>query len=287
MVMHSSLRASLVGEFVASMPPAYRSAFTEQEMLGHARVALQRSGTLASVVRSTAAADPGEAVLLIVADDRPGLLATISAALALNGLDVVRAEANTRVRGDGKSEAVDLFWVRNPRGEEPEAAGIAQLEVTLNLLLDGRLDVQEVARRRGYAKAATLGETKVRFLPSEDGGLALLEIQTSDRPGLLLGLARALWKEKVNITRADVRTENGRVLDRFTVTEIGGAPIGQPRRLRIQVAVLGALELVSETRAALAPCVARSSPATRKIHFQPRHGAVHAGRKRRSMGVPG
>jgi UTP:GlnB (protein PII) uridylyltransferase len=268
-VMPSPLPASLVREFLATMPPAYRTAFAEQEILGHARVVLERSGTQAHVARTAAATEAGEAVLCIAADDRPGLLATISAALVLNELDVVRAEANTRVRADGKAEAVDLFWVRDvgsAPGERLSAAGIAQLEVTLNLLLDGRLDLEEVARRRGYAPPTMLGETRVRFLEGEGGGLAVLEVQTSDRTGLLLGLARALCKERVNIAHADVRTENGRVLDRFVVTEIGGAAIGSARRLRIQVAILGALQPMTERPLALAPqSITRQRPSGTRL----------------------
>ena len=45
----------------------------------------------------------------MVADDRPGLLATISAALVLCGLDVIEAEAYTRRVEGEHDEAIDVF----------------------------------------------------------------------------------------------------------------------------------------------------------------------------------
>ena len=78
-------------------------------------------------------------------------------------------------------------------------------------------------------------------MEDSDGGLEILEVETRDRLGLLFCLAHALHAERVNITSAEVTTLEGRVVDRFGITEVGGGPIGPGRRLTVQVAVLAAI----------------------------------------------
>jgi [protein-PII] uridylyltransferase len=228
---------------MASMPSAYRTAFPPDEIAKHARTAIERRQVRASVNRLESVWHPGTVALCVVADDRPGLLATLSAALVLNGLDIVHAEAYTRRTTSGPREAVALFWVREiGLSSRLGPAGVAGIETTLGLLLDGRIALQEIVRRHGQTSSSTLPETRVRFVEGRDGGLAVLEVETADRAGLLLALADALFTQRVDIVRAEVRTEQGKVLDRFMVTEIDGTPISSSRRLKLQVAVLGVIQ---------------------------------------------
>jgi UTP:GlnB (protein PII) uridylyltransferase len=82
----------------------------------------------------------------------------------------------------------------------------------------------------------------VRFIEGDDGALCTLEVETDDRSGLLLTLARALSQQKVSVERSEVRTLASRVSDRFTLAEQDGTPISEGRRLNIQVAVISAIE---------------------------------------------
>ena len=86
----------------------------------------------------------------------------------------------------------------------------------------------------------------VRFLEDADGQLSTLEVETSDRSGLLLSLSQALYEQNVTIDESEVKTLEGKVRDRFHIVELSGAPISPARRLEIQVAVIGALELPAE-----------------------------------------
>ncbi len=236
--------SSFLQEYLASMPAAYRTAFPPEEIAEHARAVLERDGARVEVRRTHSSWHPGSVALCIVAADRPGLLATISAALVLHRLDVVHAEAYTRPTAGATREALALFWVRkldDGRSEELGPAGVAEIQTTLGLLLEGRIGLEEIVRRRGQPPRGTQS-TRVRFESNHGGGLAVLEVETADRAGLLLSLAQALYTQRINITRAEVRTDHGQVLDRFVVTELDGSPIGPDRRLKIQVAVLGAIQ---------------------------------------------
>lgn len=201
----------------------------------------------------------------MIADDRPGLLAIISAAIVMCGLDVVYAEAHTRRLPNGKAEAVDIFFLRHALPEQRKVRvsrqEIAALQETLIGLLEGRIDARGATPPRETALApAPTGDigTVVRFIESGDGVLGTLEVETGDRSGLLLALSRALFEQRVQIVESEVKTVEDRVYDRFTVVELDGRPISPERRLQIQVAVLSAIEPTVE-RASQRPPAQRSA----------------------------
>lgn len=85
-------------------------------------------------------------------------------------------------------------------------------------------------------------ETRVRFVGEAKGVLSLLEVESAGRNGLLGVLSRALFDLRVQIVRAESRVSGTRRVERLTVVEFDGAPIGAARRLEIQVGVLQAIE---------------------------------------------
>jgi [protein-PII] uridylyltransferase len=231
--------------FEASMPESYLKNFDGVAVAEHARLAT--SGTSRAVRVGAFPSERAGTALCVVAPDRPGLLATISAALVLERLDVIEAEAYTRRRPGHPDEAVDIFWVRHDlpeRRDEPVTADdIESLRSTLAGLLDGRVD-RERASDPGFVRSPTPSSvgTVVRFLEGDDGSFATLEVETGDRSGLLLALAQALFQQSVQIVASQVKTNGTRVFDRFSIVELDGKPIGAPRRLEIQVAVLTAVD---------------------------------------------
>jgi [protein-PII] uridylyltransferase len=237
---------AFVKAFADSLPASYRAVFDWAAIAEHAAISQRRSPGHCSVGTCFASRLPGHA-LCVVADDRPGLLATISAALVSERLDVIAAEAYTRrVPGQGR-EAVDVFWVRPLDTPEPERALppalVEHLEKTLDDLLAEQYD-PAIARIPTQPPSARVESTTttVRFIEDRSGLLSTLEVETNDRAGLLLVLARALYEQKVQIVSSSVRTENGHVKDRFEVTEVDDSPISPDRRLLVQVAVLSAVQ---------------------------------------------
>lgn len=233
----------LVRDFIASMPRAYRYVFSERGIADHARLAIERGRAVARIGRFHSRRDLGAGAICVIADDRPGLLAMISAALVSESLDVVHAEAYTRTIAGGGHEAVDVFWVRDMAAPDVEHLGderLAALERTLIDLIEGRQSPAQF--RRTARPAAQRYEANVRFVEGEDGQLSTLEVETVDRSGLLLALAHALFESKVQITRSAVHTEGERVRDLFVLLELDGSPIGPARRLDIQVAVMTAID---------------------------------------------
>jgi [protein-PII] uridylyltransferase len=182
----------------------------------------------------------------VIADDRPGLLATISAAFVKENLDIIAAEAYTRILPNHSREALDVFWVQRLGAEDPRrplsTGDIRRLEQTLASMLDDQL--QPLSRVSTSPPPRIAAEANVRFVEDKDGQLSWLEVETDDRAGLLLTLSRVLFEQKVQIVSSHVRTEAGRVKDKFAITELNDDPISNERRMQVQVAVLSAIQRI-------------------------------------------
>jgi [protein-PII] uridylyltransferase len=234
--------------FVASLPPGYSQKYQPDVIARHIAIADARGAQPVSVglIESES---PGGHALCVVANDQPGLLATISGAMVLAGWDVIDAEAYTRKLPNARFEAIDLFWLRRqgqatPAG--PTAQDAQQLQEFLSDILLGKRRFPTLFPPGVGADADSApihpSDTRVRFIDDNAGSLGTLEVETGDRSGLLWALSRALFEHKVQILNSQVRTRDGRVFDRFEVVELDGSPINEARRLEIQVAVLGAIE---------------------------------------------
>ncbi|HYP74630.1 MAG TPA: hypothetical protein VER12_01670 [Polyangiaceae bacterium] len=238
-----------VRAFAASLPESYRRNFDIVAIGAHTKIARERESASANVGCFNSSRVPGSAIC-VVADDRPGLLATISAALVLCGLDVIEAEAYTRRVEQRMNEAVDVFWVRHEKDQQRKLRvskeEIDLLRTTLIGLLDGKLDRRRADPSVRPPPTPSSSETVVRFIEGQDGVFSTLEVETGDRSGLLLALAQALFQQRVQIIGSQVKTTGTRVFDRFHIVEFDGSPISSARRLDIQVAVISAVDPVSD-----------------------------------------
>jgi [protein-PII] uridylyltransferase len=235
------------------MPPRYRDSFDGVAIREHAAIVGRRAAAAAHV-EIWRRLPNGRAIACVVADDRPGLLSLISAALVVQALDVVSAQAYTRALADREgAEAVDFLWLRRDAdlAMPIRSADAVQLSEVLSGLLTGGLTMESVIRRaKGRPSAPPGASTRVAFNETSDAGLSVLTVETFDRPGLLLAITLALFKARVQIVGTDVVTSEGRVVDRFTIVELDGAPILRHRRGAVQTAVLTAIDALAHHKVA-------------------------------------
>ena len=226
------------------MPTRYRESFDGTAMREHAAIVARREGAAAHV-EIWRRLPQGGAVACVVADDRPGLLSLISATLVAQALDVVSAQAYTRANPSGGAEAVDFLWLRRD-AEHPmpiRAADATKVTELLSGLLTGTRTIESVLRRPGRRPSLSPGAgTKVTFNETANQGLSVLTVETFDRPGLLLAITLALFNARVQIVSSEAETAGDRVIDRFQVVELDGAPIVKNRRGAVQTAVLSAID---------------------------------------------
>ncbi|MEY2933756.1 MAG: hypothetical protein RL033_4505 [Pseudomonadota bacterium] len=230
--------------FSASLPGSYRNRYGSEEIRMHAAISRARGSQPARV--GVVPVEGDGLGICVVAQDQPGLFSNIAAALRLQGFDIVHAEAYTRRMDGGEREVLDLFRLQVQQGRTMDTSAAtdiaASIAATLQDLIAGKIDPSQALPAPQAEPMGTFHDTRVRFIEDGDGALCTLEVETDDRSGLLLTLARALSQQKVSVERSEVRTLAKRVSDRFTLAEQDGTPISEGRRLNIQVAVISAIE---------------------------------------------
>jgi UTP:GlnB (protein PII) uridylyltransferase len=240
----SDVPEAFVEAFSLSMPPRYRLLFDPRTIRKHAGICYRRGVRPAHAEVWRTLADRS-AAFCVVADDRPGLLSAIAAALVSHRLDVITALVFSRTTPSGGREAVDLVWVRRANVEdeapieEDEAASLGQV---LSAILSGGISVEQIAAHVPVSRSGEAGIV-VRFEEVDEEGLAPLIIEAPDRPGMLLAIAFEVFQQGGQIVRSLVRTAGGRAFNHFELAEFSGAPLSPERCEQIRAAVLAALSL--------------------------------------------
>ena len=218
------------------MPERYRRAFDEIAIREHAAIVGRRGlgPSPAAHVEIWRQLPKGVGVLCVVADDRPGLLSFISASLVMQKMDVVSAQAYTRLRPKGGGEAVDLLWVRRDAGEHrdagPRGRRRAHRRACSSSSSRATLSIEVAVERARPPRPVPPGARRPpsRSTRTTTRGSCVLTVETFDRPGSAPGHhAGALPRERPD-HRLGRRHPGRRVVDRFSIVEIDGSPIRRP-----------------------------------------------------------
>jgi len=230
-----------IDAFVASMPATYRESFDDVDVAAHLAIAGGRPIGETRVELWKELSDGG-AAMCVVADDRPGLLSQINAALVAHEIDVISAHAYLRQREDGLVEAVDLLFLRRgaDAGHLPvRPRDVMDIPAMIDALAGGRAAI-------GGASLKTLRHggpsTDVRFDHDEQKGTTTLTVEATDRPGLLLVVTRTLFKAALQIVALRAATEKGRAVHRLELAEIDGTALRHDRLVALQTAILTAVD---------------------------------------------
>jgi len=192
---------------------------------------------------------PEAAELCVVADDRPGLLASIAAAITANRLEVLAAQVYSRPVGD-KVEAVDVFWVRDrDGGTEGVSQAMPRLARDLDDVCAGRVEPGELIRAR-TGSSSPWRERPSPAVPTEillddraSPRHTIVEVFAKDRPGLLYRLSHALHGMGLSISLSKINTEGTRVADVFYVSELDGSKLARGARAKdVQEALVRAVD---------------------------------------------
>jgi [protein-PII] uridylyltransferase len=222
--------AEVILALLSSLPERYLLANPPQSIVEHGRAVRERARRAAHVVR-VPSRHPGAAELCVVADDRPGLLASIAAALTANRLEVLTAEVYSHPVGAEK-EALDLFWVRDRDGGTDGVEGsLARLSSDLENVCSGRVLPADLLRARVGSRSpwserrSPAVQTEVLFDNRASPRHTVVEVYAKDRPGLLYTLAHALHELGLSIALSKINTEGARVADVFYVRELDGSKV--------------------------------------------------------------
>lgn len=154
----------------------------------------------------------------IATPDQPGLFAKITGAFAMNGVDVIGAEAWTSTDGI----AIDQFRVSRP---VPDERHRHKLEHDLRGVVAGTVDVgSRIAQRvrnysRTHRRAVAAAPPRLEVLVSNDASASttMIDVRAPDAIAVLYRLAAALTSRGLDIRSAKVATLGHEVVDVFYV----------------------------------------------------------------------
>jgi [protein-PII] uridylyltransferase len=183
----------------------------------------------------------------VVASDRPGLLASIAAAISASKLEIHAAQVHSRPLPGGGSQAVDLFWVHGPRGDQSGVAEtLPKLQRLLREVVTGKVQARDLVkgrRRSRWGRPTPAVFTEVVIDHRASSAQTVIEVLSEDRPGLLFKLAQTLHALGLTITVAKINTEGTRVIDVFYVTELDGRKLDPGTRSdEVRKALLACLQ---------------------------------------------
>ena len=226
-------RRAFLDGYLATMPERYVLANTPAAIAAHAELARAHASDAVSV-ELVPSRHPEIAEICVVARDRPGLLAAITAALAASRLEVHGAQIHSR-KGEGFVQAIDLFWVRD-RGDGlgGVARALPKLARDVGAVLAGEISASDLAKNRGGGSYRERSTPRVKMQVSIDDRASprhtVIEVVARDRPGVLFALSDALHGMGLSIAVAKINTEGSRVADVFYVSDRDGAKVAHGKR---------------------------------------------------------
>lgn len=162
--------------------------------------------------------------VVVVAPDRPGLLAVIVGLLALRGQSVRTAVATT----DGAGVAVDTFAIQPVFDREPDWSGVRdELAAALGDERDLVARVEDRSRRYQPANntAARPPDPVVLVHLGAASDATVIEVRSPDDVGVLFRIARTFTGLGLDIHQARVVTLGHELVDTFYVRDAAGAPV--------------------------------------------------------------
>lgn len=219
--------------FLGAMPDRYLYANDGAEIVRHSRFARQAQMQGVNVTVMTVSEPYVE--LAFIADDRPGLLAMITATLAAARYKVISAQIYSFVDGFGRKRALDLFWVRGSTVSAVKGA-VGRLERDFGRLVSHELTPAELVTGGGRSSHWSDRPTpKVPVGIIIDNRCAtrdtVVEVTTRDQFALLFWLSNTIQSLGLQISLAKINTEGLQVADVFYVTDADGAKLTDPTRV--------------------------------------------------------
>ena len=216
----STWKATLIDELTAAVSSilAGRPQSIDDEVAG------ERFAELLDAVRGDGqlraqCEQAGDFELWVIATpDQPGLFAKITGAFAMNGVDVIAAEAWTSADGI----AIDQFRVSRQLPDERQRS---KLEHDLRGVVVGTVDVgSRIAQRvrnysRAHRRAVAAAPPRLEVLVSNDASASttMVDVRAPDAIAVLYRLAAALTSRGLDIRSAKVATLGHEVVDVFYV----------------------------------------------------------------------
>ena len=238
LALHSALPGT-EGPLWKTLELSYFARHDPSEIAWHARALWRYVDPPKPVVQARPSPLGDGLQVLVYAPDKPDLFVRTCGYFDGAGFSIQDAKVHTSRTGF----ALDTFQVLHPQceGDDPGSYRdlISLIETQLALAIVSQGPLPEPSRGRVSRRVKSFPITpRVSLRPDERAQRWLLSVSTSDRSGLLYGIARVLARYNINLQLAKVTTLGERVEDTFLVD---GAALQQTRaQLQIESELLDA-----------------------------------------------
>ncbi|MBW0001232.1 MAG: [protein-PII] uridylyltransferase [Verrucomicrobia bacterium] len=221
-----------------SMPDRYFQSHNVNEIIGHLRLFRSFLETrfrepdqaLSAVIRWHSKPDQGHSEVWICTWDRAALMAKIAGSFATAWINILSADAYTRV----DSLMLGIFRVCDTNFQSvTEPREQQQVESVLRAALqvqdfDFTPLLERVRRRFGFHAPPELEfPTKLIISNQIHPSYTVIDLQTPDRLGLLYDVLKCLSEPGVNIVHSRIATEKGAAFDTFYATDLEGRKLSE------------------------------------------------------------
>ncbi len=219
-----------------TLEASYFARYDANDISWHARMLHERVHAAVPVVRARVSPLGEGLQVLVYAPDQPDLFARICGYFDGTGFNILDAKVHTTHDG----YALDTFQINNPNLDPQYRDLISYVETQLALALAATGALPEPARGRISRRVRSFPITpRITMRPDDRGQRWLLSVSTSDRSGLLYGIARVLARHHINLQLAKITTLGERVEDTFL---IDGAQLQESKsQLQIETELLDAV----------------------------------------------
>ncbi len=212
---------------VEELLPDYLLSFTPESVVHHIEVHRDNYKLLRQRSLVTARDDGERWSLLVMATDRPGLLAKMCGVLALNNLTVLKAQIFTWADGT----VVDVIDVHSTDGLSFDERDWEGLNRDLDLAIAHRLGLGHRLYKKLKAAHARrrdlVGRKEPKVVVDNDTSdmFSVVEVYADDRAGQLYHITQTLADFGINIHKAFIATEVDQLIDVFYVLDSEGNKI--------------------------------------------------------------
>lgn len=223
--------------FLDTMPDRYLLGTPRDVVTRHVEIARAAEADFVAV-RVNQGPNDELTEIVVVTDDRPGLLSDAAAVLAANRFGIVDAQIYTHRVGE-RTRAFDVFHVsrRDERSRKLAPDLDARLTSDLRAVLMGDVDAETLVAK--LTSAPSWAWRKSPDVPTEifvdnesSSNFTVVDVFTKDRVGLLYEIASTLHARGLSISLSKVNTEGHRVADVFYVQDAGGKKLLDKQAVR-------------------------------------------------------
>ncbi len=228
-LLQKGLDLEAINALCDSLPQNIFLSFSNDQLEWAVSMLLKMRSTSLVLVAIREVEDTGVSELLVHVPDYDGLFSAVTTVIDEIGLDVLSARVGATVSG----KSIDLFQLMDQHARPLNAVDSERLEVRLREVLEKANVPGPVVRRLPRRLRPFKSSARIRFSAAHGGEKTLMDLECSDRPGLLSNISAAILACGVRIHDARIATMGDRVEDAFILSDTQNAPLS--RQLRTEL----------------------------------------------------